>query len=372
MQTILNSLLLFLLLSSNLKFTYQSLPPCGLYKDTYGSWKSTKGIDKNPMAKKEIEQHFYHGGPGESTKFSNVWLPTGCSYHRFTKETLHKCSEHLINDSILNNKELTENRTEIVFLGDSATRGVFCGICRLFGGSEWIGPLKENGACGGGGYGNPASSSKYGQFENVDFDNIRLTFVYIKTYYIRHFDWILEWSVTNVKPYAVIVNTGAWDFDEIARTAYLENETAPLYCTTDATRLVEESRNTPFVNDTFRGLGRDALNNNIRVIYRNNHFNKRFGVYCADEKFEKMIDGSNWEIWDNRRISKDNWRKQDWDGFHFDRHKIYSVEQHLSNIFYYNDTAQDFPGELEMQLAQSLLNSVFHDCLFNHIQKVKL
>ena len=44
-----------------------------------------------------------------------------------------------------------------------------------------------------------------------------------------------------------------------------------------------------------------------RIIYRNNHFNRRFGTICADAEFESMIYGSNWEIWNNREMSRDSW-----------------------------------------------------------------
>ena len=61
------------------------------------------------------------------------------------------------------------------------------------------------------------------------------------------------------------------------------------------------------------------------------------------------------------------WRDQCYDGFHFDRHKIYTAEQHQA----IRDTALQvgtmLPGMMEMQLVQSLLNSVCYDSL-QHIR----
>lgn len=98
----------------------------------------------------------------------------------------------------------------------------------------------------------------------------------------------------------------------------------------------------------------------VRLIYRTNHYNTRFGVLCADKQFETLLTGSIYEIWDNKRISRNIWKTQTYDGFHFDRTYIHSIEQHIEKLSYW---VGDFPGQLEIQLAQSLLNSIFYDVI---------
>jgi len=114
-------------------------------------------------------------------------------------------------------------------------------------------------------------------------------------------------------------------------------------------------------------LGDIGARHGVRLIYRNNHHNCRFGPTCADERLEAlMAKHSQWEVWDNKGITKDVWVNQTWDGFHFDRHRVYSVEHHKMNIEQWHASGREAPGAMEMQLAQSLLNAVFHDCLENH------
>lgn len=108
---------------------------------------------------------------------------------------------------------------------------------------------------------------------------------------------------------------------------------------------------------------------NVRLIYRNNHYNKRFGALCADANIERMINGSRWEIWDNRRVSKgilDQREDSQTDGLHFDRFWLNSYEQHkehYQNTFFSHPEVKILQGMLEMQLSQSFLNHLYHDCL---------
>ena len=108
---------------------------------------------------------------------------------------------------------------------------------------------------------------------------------------------------------------------------------------------------------------------------------------CADQEFENLIigsgrshgldktrdfDGANrnwgWEIWDNRNISIDSFKLQIKDGYHFDRKHVYSTEDHINNMSKYKEEGREIPGALEMQLAQSLLNNIFQDCLHHKHQ----
>jgi hypothetical protein len=64
-----------------------------------------------------------------------------------------------------------------------------------------------------------------------------------------------------------------------------------------------------------KGLG-------VRAIYRGN-----FEVNCADDRMQATLNGTGWEWWDNRKLSKDIWRTQNWDGFHFDRSGDHTVAE---------------------------------------------
>jgi hypothetical protein len=153
-----------------------------------------------------------------------------------------------------------------------------------------------NNVCGNGAGVNPASVSSYGKYIDLDFTpHFRLTFVYIQSFDTRHLDWLLEFAITVMKPALFMFNTGAWDYDEIARA---HSEPAAEYCNSNETEAVSIKRSSTFVNTTLSWLGAAARENHVRTIYRNNHYNKRFGVHCADDRLEEMLKGSPWEILD--------------------------------------------------------------------------
>lgn len=303
-------LVLFLLSSILLLQTSTShKAPCLKYDDTFGEWINSSTVNKTSASKLEYESHFYGGGSGEALQFTQVWVPSKCSYHRFTNHSLNKCIDYTMKNNFNISNQQVKDRLHVMIVGDSASRGIFCGIGRLFSGSEVYGPSINN-VCGGPGtaYGLPVSTSKYGVYVDVEFNaNIQFTFVYVKTFYTRHFDWLLEYMVSIVKPYAVVMNTGAWDFDSIARSHPNVTEVSER-CDTNETQAISDQRSATFVNDTLWYIGQIAKSNSVRVIYRNNHYNSRFGTLCADEKLELLLPGSGWEIWDNRRISKDVWK----------------------------------------------------------------
>jgi hypothetical protein len=250
-------------------------------------------------------------------------------------------------------------------MGDSATRGMVCGLTRILSGSEILGPC-INRVCGNGAGVNPASVNAYGQYIDLDFSiHFRVTFVYIQSFYTRHFDWLLEFAITVMKPQLYLFNTGAWDFDEIARA---HTEPAAEYCDSNETENISQNRASDFVNKTMHWLGKEAKKNDVRTIYRNNHYNTRFGVHCADDKFEAMLKDTSWEILDSRRISKECYTHQNWDGFHFDRFKVNWPETHLETYNWYKEHSLEIPGQLEMQSTQSFLNMAFYDAL-NHIRE---
>jgi len=334
----------------------QHLPPCEKGKDSYGEWIPVSELSRSELLMKDYERHFYGGKSGEAKEFGSVWVPAGCSMHRFTNATVHLAVQHLISKHNYN-----ENRVHLLFMGDSASRGIFCGLVRLLSGSEVYGPC-YNTVCGDW-IRNAVSTSSIGKYFDTDFgDNFRITFVYIESFYVHHFDWALEFAVTVVQPSHLILNMGAWDFDAIAR-AHM-NETASPYCDSNETRAISDRRADAFTNETMWLFGNKAKEFGNRVIYRNNHYNKRFGVFCADEKFEALLKGSPWEVLDSRRISEKVWLYQNWDGFHFDRFKQDTPEHHkLGHDYDEKVNKTYFLGMMEMQFVQTMLNSVFYEAL---------
>ena len=128
------------------------LPKCGLYSDTYGGWVPTAAVSGNPALQ---AQHFYGPGPsadsgseshssgsaGWALQWDQVWLPKDCSYHRFTAETLRTCTQYNIEHRPKppnggKEKESRSSVFEVSLMGDSALRGITCGITRIAGGNE--------------------------------------------------------------------------------------------------------------------------------------------------------------------------------------------------------------------------------------------
>jgi len=120
-----------------------------MYNDTYGEWIPNPAQPPTEDAAKlsELERHFLGSiGPGEALHhpFNIVWRTDSCAYHRFTNATSLKCVNHM-----LDSKKMHDSKAlRILFIGDSATRGVFCGMTRIFSGSEVYGPC-VNEVCGG-------------------------------------------------------------------------------------------------------------------------------------------------------------------------------------------------------------------------------
>ena len=177
------SALLGILLSFQFFKLLLSLRHCSRYEDTYGKWipNPAHGPDKNDTALEELKTYFLGSvGPGEAIHphFDKVWVPNGCAYHRFTNESIHKCVKHMLHKL---NKTQENDELHIYFIGDSATRGVLCGIARIIAGSEIFGPC-INLVCGGI---LDHATGYHEMFQPVDivlFDGkLRFTFVYIKT-----------------------------------------------------------------------------------------------------------------------------------------------------------------------------------------------
>jgi hypothetical protein len=368
------------------------LPKCKLYEDTHGSWEAVPTTEE---ARKEFDaRHFFHGGGGYAYWFDKIWVPSTCSYHRFTNETLYKCIDYQLesrrsriarekNETAAAGKKKSPRRSkeeiyhdttfELNLMGDSALRGITCGITRIVEGNEYEGPC-DNVVCGGTGHLHPLSAGNaFGHPFSIDYSPLlKVTFTYVTTFFYQHFDWLLEWEVSANKPNVLIMNTGAWDFDSIAREMNERNVYAAEdgECRWKNETEVSIKRASQWVDNVIvHEYGAYAKSNDVRLIYRGNHYNARFGPHCADTKLQKLFEDDKaqaWEVWDNARISKDAWKAQTWDGFHFDRNNIHSTEQHLYNVAQFGGAGREKPGAMEMQLAHSLLNSVFHECLTDH------
>jgi hypothetical protein len=352
-------------------------PLCGHGLDTHGMWFKVRH-DNNSDAFNitedgsqvpldlDIDAHFLEpNNHGEALFFDDLWVPKHCSYMRFTNKTLEQCVNHEIQKgahSTLSGKD--EKRVHLVFMGDSGLRGYVCGIGRILSGSEVYGP-NINHVCGGPNNQMAVSTSKLGiPITNEYFGGrLLITFIYVKGFHIKNMDWHLEFFTYNTKPYAIILSTGAWDFDHIARARGNGSVITSEECTTEEEFKVSRERSDDFVNRTMWEIGLAGQKLGIKMIYRNNHHQARFGTVCADKQFEAMIDGSPWQIFDSRRVSKNIWKSQTYDGFHFDRHRIDTVEMHEYIYEVYKGKNYTRPGALEMQFSQSLLNFVFYDCI---------
>lgn len=184
--------------------------------------------------------------------------------------------------------------------------------------------------------------------------------------YIQHFRAeitrdILKNTVA-MRPYALILNTGSWEFMEphLQRKVAFLNSTIDCDLPDDFKEQNERAAHLGSILGDTKELSEAA---SVRLIYRGNHVNFRFGADCADAKLLPLLQAAGWEIWDNIRISQDVWRTQCHDGFHFDRTHVHSVDDHKRHIQYARDRAIESPGMLEAQLSHSLLFNLFRDTI---------
>lgn len=216
----------------------------------------------------ELNRHFVLGAPMDALQFPQIWLPSNCSTHRFTNASINAFVSH-----ILKLKGTPKGRLDIFMLGDSAMRGLFCGISRILAGSEVVGPC-SNAVCGTSPH-NLVQANLMNKLIPIDFGpNLRITFAFLISLRVQHTDWIIEAAI-KAKPYAVVFNTGAWDFDIISRLHM--KEISSDYCTNETESISLKRATTP-VKAVMRELGRYARQLGVRAIYRNSHFNARYGA----------------------------------------------------------------------------------------------
>jgi hypothetical protein len=264
-------------------------------------------------------------------------------------------------------RECFSKPLNIVFLGDSALRGIFCAISRIYVGNETHGPC-QNAVCG---------VSRKQREISIPFihwpviipfgRDLTLTFYYVKSLKWRKLEELMEFVITIVKPHSIVFSTGAWDFYDLSKKHRGDPAFVPPLngsCHNEEMMQISLSRSDSWTNQTMNFLSDLGDKHGVRLIYRNNHFNRRFGAICADQRLEQILKNSNWQIWDNRLLSQTVWMNQTYDGFHFDWPVMtYSVEDHAK---YRNEHISKFmqaPGMLVMQLAHSLLQNLFHDVL---------
>ena len=340
------------------------LPPCKKQQDTYGRWVN---LSNTTYSMDYILSHFYDRKAHEALEFSDIWLPYNCSYHRFTNETILKSVEYYISNYIDLNKGLTKSRVNMIFLGDSIARGLYCSLTRILAGSEVYGPVNCK-ACGGKDFGKHVDSIINYPFYHLDFFGGKLHFSWCFLTSLSspkdRVDWKLEWAVTRESPFVVSLNTGAWDFQPQWKV-YPKKTPNVEECDSNQTIAVSQSRSTPHISAIYHEISGYAKSNKVKLIYRNMHHNLRFGTKCCDEKVEALLEDTVWEITDSRRLSQDIFVNQMSDGLHIDRRDTHTVEEHKLIRDAALKAGKPTPGELEMQITQSFLNTVFHEYLMS-------
>jgi hypothetical protein len=198
----------------------------------------------------------------------------------------------------------------------------------------------------------------------------------------------------------IIIASGAWDF--YTPTLRVDQRTNNAMTTFPYNISIDECYNKEYEsaskkrtqsNDSqmfIRKLNNLCHKYNVKCIYKNNHHNCRYGTKCADEEYEKLLlqkvyhntDDSDsdsdsdsngdvpgvFEIWDTKNVTSQHWYDQTWDGLHFDRQPLHSLQDHYrahwGGGYKFHGKFLKFPhmGELEITLANSLLNrAVFSD-----------
>ena len=396
---------------------YKALPEC--YNrgtnDQNGQW-ITFPLEMKPPVKGQFLREILYGYDqnrtmGSLVQYYRVWFPLSCRLHRFNQQSLvHYATEK----AAATNKPLTN----IAFFGDSVLRGVYCGLLRINSAEsdgELFGP-NEDVICGGL---KRASGKKAGQrmvaislqeegttFQGTSIDGLLNTsFTYIKELnnFRSHIDknttapgtfnsieaWLAKTSVKVnridgkslgdhiIRPPTqidfLVVSSGAWSFftptlqfdrhGALSRFPYAKSVET---CYNDMFETYSKKRTDPEALKVLQAISDLANEYGVRIIYKNNHYNCRFGALCADEVLElklREVKDSRWEVWNTRPMSVQHWRDQTWDGLHFDRQPVHTLPEHYRAWFssergfkvHGNSIAFNNMAELEMQLTNTLL-----------------
>lgn len=282
------------------------LPICGRTEINNGQWVNSSAPYEVTWTQDQFLKRFVYGGPGEALNFTQVWIPQDCSYHRWNKDTLQTCAK---NTQIRRN-ESEQEPLRIALVGDSATRGVFNGLTRLLSGSEFYGPC-HNKVCGGPGFGLPITFRSNLHIYRIPFPpHVELIFMYTKTLQVVEEVMPAIKEVMKLKPYMMVLNTGAWDFDHLSRK--YEHRVAPLKCDNEEFEEVAKARASPQMKQLYIDIADYAKKLDIHLIYRTNHYNRRYGANCADDRLLSLFKDtpelkSSWDVWDNFNTSRDSW-----------------------------------------------------------------
>lgn len=342
-----------LLLWCYVSYAKNTLDLCRANEDTYGTWNLTSSVDL-----REAGKYFANGVHGHASQFDKMWFPSNCSYLRFTNSSLQAVASHIIAKGKSNSKD---GKLHLLFMGDSGLRGALCGIGRILSGNEILGP-NINDICGTDALHKPRARApnEVNLLYSAEFGKIVITFMYIMRIEVQYTGWMLEMNV-HKQPYALILNTGAWSFNDVARVRSAQYTNSTENCDSPDDLRIQNERNSPSSRAVYAECGELGFNLNVKMVYRTSHYNSRFGFNCADAPLLPFLETKKWAIWDNSRISKDVWKTQNHDGFHYDRIFVHNVSEHKEHMKKARELQIESPGMLEMQLAHSLLHFLFRD-----------
>lgn len=353
-----------------------TFPLCEPNDDTFGLWVSSNLTMAENV---KLQRHFLFNGPGEALEFSKLWIPAECAYHRFTNKTLLYFTQQMIESA----KELfPHGYIHLVVIGDSGTRNALCGMCRIFSGSELYGPAANN-ICG---Y-NPSAPPSTFNHTREDITAMFNPYFKVSFFYDQYgihdpklVPIFQHQILTTLKPYAVLYNSGVRHLLNFYNQK-IHNENIPDCENDEQVRISLQLANKETIQ-TMLQLSTLAAQHKTRLIFRNAHFNGFYGTYCASLALEEKLrvaavrQGSIWEIWDNRRISQLVWKEQMimHDPFHYGREQLmwtYEDHQRVMSQWRANPLTYD-KGMLELQLAQSLLHTLFQPILKTELAKTKI
>lgn len=321
--------------------TVATLPPCLKFGDTIGSWhdiNKSKGISTKDL--EWINNHFINNVRENFLHFPNIWIPNNCSYRQFNNDTIHRSVHYTLKQRVEKNRTLDNRRIEIIFVGDSAMRSIVCDICKI------LSNIDKGGLCDA-----PISKLTSSQIHSVDYSkHLRISFVLFSKFQPRLFDRQLKYSITRY-PYAIIFDTGAFDFTSIARihTNDINGDKGSKKCAVSA---IPNYKIGNVVNTSLWEINKLAIQYGVRLLYKNNYHNEQLGGDCMGKLFISLFDNSIFEIWDTKNISARLWQTQ-----------IKSALQ--SNGTYRHTTITKYQQNttINQQLSQSLLNAIFFDTI---------
>lgn len=351
-------------------FTGAVLRLCEPTELAIGEWVDIQDVRNGGQKEISFLEHFFGidgqaASPGQALDFSQVWVPKECAYHRFTNETLLHVINQVLSNEEWRSKQKRKDQVIFAFVGDSLIRGLICSVARVIAGNETHGPL-ENPICGG-------ATSSFMQSTNIGvypqfYDGkLALHFNFQKSLIHRKFDkadWVMEFELTEFRPYALVWGSGAWDFENLhEKYNHLKaQDNHSEYCVSQGSKEIAEQRASPFVNETMRFLGHLAEESSTKAVYKNMHVNLRYGARCSDDSVLEMLadpPGSGWELFDSFNISITSFKNQLLDGFHIDRRFSATVEQHEQERQKWLHKNGQYPGQLEMQMAHNFLHQMF-------------